>query len=248
MPMLSVMFEGGKKMKKIILIYFFIFIGVLSSAASAAEKNLLVISSPEIMNSSAIDDYRAAREIQRWTFFFKNTDEVGSQYEGQDLQEKTRNCIKEFYAQYKPLSVLVLGDESILPFRMTKNTSTSSISYRSDYYYFCLGEGWDDANKNGVFGELEDKPDLDPDVSFGRFFVSTAQQAKENLAMSLVFEQTAPADLDLWGCPENNMGQEMVDITKGLLYSWKGSISSILTSSYSREAIRRMKMAIALKA
>lgn len=225
--------------KKIIFI-FCLFIGVAVAAQSANAKNLLIISSPEILSSSAIDDYRAAREIQGWTFFFKNTGDIGSQYDGRDLQEKTRNCVKEFYAKYNPLSVIVLGDETILPYRMTKNTSASSISCRSDYYYACLGEGWDDANKNGIFGELEDKPDLDPDVSFGRFLVSTAQQAKEDLAMSLVFGQNAPADLELWGCLENNMGQEMVDRTTKLLSFWKGSISTILTPSYRLLAIRRM--------
>ena len=204
------------------------------------EKILFIISSAEILNNGAIDDYCVVRKSQGWTILEKKVEDIPSQYEGRDIQEKARNCIKEYYLKYGSVSVLILGDKSILPFRTVASTLLS-LPFSSELYYSCLEGTWD-ANGNGVYGEREeDDPDMYPDIFFGRLQIKTPLEAEATLQAVLIFEKQAPALLALWGCSDYGAGPMMIDKVKSLLPSWwLNNVSTITegkTPYYSREAL-----------
>ncbi len=98
------------------------------------------------------------------------TERIQNFYNGIDLAEKIRNCIKYYY-RFKNLEYVVLaGDTEIIPTRKLKAVVQSSDIYTeyipSDLYYSALDGNWD-KNQNGEYGEPEEA-DLFPEISIGR--------------------------------------------------------------------------------
>ncbi|MFO7959195.1 MAG: C25 family cysteine peptidase [Candidatus Brocadiia bacterium] len=135
------------------------------------------------------------REAQGFSTAVVTVEAIESGYEGQDTQEKIRNCVTDYYANHATRYVVLGGDDSIVPDRDCYVTagSESSSNMPTDLYYGALDGTWD-ADGDGVFGEAgEDDVDLLPEVWVGRIPVRTAAQATDYINKVGAYE-SASAD------------------------------------------------------
>ena len=111
-----------------------------------------------------------------------STEDISAGGTGIDMQEKIRNYIRQEYQAAGIEYVLLGGSEEWVPSRkfydiVYYNGTIDSVEEESydipaDIYYSGL-DGSDDANGNGIYGEIADSTDLLPDVAVGRFPFST---------------------------------------------------------------------------
>jgi hypothetical protein len=92
---------------------------------------------------------------------------IDQHYTGCDLQERIRNFIKDAYAHWGTIWVLLGGDTRLLPYRGTTGLCQEKYSGPTDLYYGDLEGNWN-ANGNGVFGEVADSVDFNADIGLGR--------------------------------------------------------------------------------
>ncbi len=150
---------------------------------------------------------------------------ISSNYTGSDLQEKVRNCIREYVNTKGTEWVLLGGDVNIIPDRKAyamdclMNPNDNFIP--CDLYYSDLDGNWD-ANGNGTYGEVDDEIDLYPDVFTGRAGVEEKSEAAVFVNKVLTYEINPPlAYLSralflgeiLWNDPYTNSGEgkDMID-------------------------------------
>ena len=118
---------------------------------------------------------------------------IDANYEGADIQERIRNCIRDYHENRDVLYVLLGGDSSVVPDRDTQRMSDQSVP--TDLYYSSLGGQWD-ADGDGVFGEAAgDMVSFDYDTIVGRYPVRTPEQVETILAKVVAYE-TAPPQAD----------------------------------------------------
>lgn len=167
-------------------------------------------------------------------------------YSGRDLAEKIRNYLKELRKDSGLVWVLLGGDTKIIPVRKAFAMSCKAgfhpreDSLPVDLYFSDLDGDWD-ANKNGVFGEVEDNVDLYPDVWVGRAPVKSEYEVKIFIQKLLDYETNPNRDYQnnllflgeiLWHEPftDGGKGKDRIDslcipdnysITK--LYQSKGN-------------------------
>ena len=125
-------------------------------------------------------------------------DSIISNVAGNDPQEKIRNYIISQVPsgiQY----VLLAGNPSLVPCRGLFCQVLSGGSYYTDYnipsdlYYSAL-DGTFDANLNLIYGEVNDNPDLLPDIAVGRFTVNDTAELHRMIRKTVSY-QTNP----VWG-------------------------------------------------
>ena len=122
-------------------------------------------------------NWKATHNTSATTFL---TTDIYAEYEGINDQEKIKNFIRDAFITFSdtetPLEYVILGgDDEIVPIRtiwMDTGFGYTDASMPSDLYYGCLDDNWDD-NNNGIYAELEDNPDIIPDVAIGRFPAET---------------------------------------------------------------------------
>jgi hypothetical protein len=133
---------------------------------------------------------------------------------GIDLPEKIRNYIR----MYVPGYLLLGGDTEIVPYRgvyarveggVLKNDVTIwDDNIPCDMYYACLDGDWD-YDKDGIYGEVEDKIDMFPEVYVGRAPVNTLQEAEYFVTKVLKYGiqkiDTYPYDMVLFGTRFDNV-------------------------------------------
>ncbi|HAW49772.1 TPA: hypothetical protein DCX16_02320 [bacterium] len=107
------------------------------------------------------------------------TQEIYRDYIGRDRQEKIRNFIKDYYKNYGTEYVLLGGDVELVPYRgvYAKVDGYIDSNIPADIYYACLDDDWD-ADKDDIFGELNDKVDFLPEVYVGRASVDVQSEAE----------------------------------------------------------------------
>ena len=126
------------------------------------------------------------------------------QYEGFDVVEKIRNCIKDYYNKYGIKWVLLAGDANIIPMREVYNPDSAILDdfsewsgseyYKpTDFYYAELTGNWD-SNGNGIFGESQrysriDEIDWNTEVYVGRFPGSTASELEVMVNKTINYEK-----------------------------------------------------------
>jgi hypothetical protein len=124
------------------------------------------------------------------------TDSISSTMSGYDLQEKIRNFIIEARDEYGISYVLLAGNPPLVPSRGFFCSVLSGGSYitdsliPTDLYYAGL-DGNYDANMNHVFGEVDDEPDLLPEISVGRFPVNDTAELRRMIRKTIAY-QTNP--------------------------------------------------------
>ncbi len=112
-------------------------------------------------------------------------------FQGRNNQERIRNYIKD----YQPKYLLLGGDTGTVPCRgvyaiveggVLADESFSDANIPCDMYYACLDGDWD-YDKDGIYGEVEDRVDMLPEVFVGRAPVNTGTEAENFVAKVLMF-------------------------------------------------------------
>ncbi len=111
------------------------------------------------------------------------TEDIYTEYAGQDNPDKIRNFIIDAYQTYSatdtPLKHVILGgDDEIIPIRavfIDTGYGTVDTSMPCDAYFSCLDGDWD-ANGNGIYGEVDDEVDFIPEIAVGRITAETESE------------------------------------------------------------------------
>jgi len=157
---------------------------------------------------------------------------------GKDSPDKIRNFIRFLHTRYNTKWVILFGDVCkdpcsvvTVPTRM----AVDPIPYGGvddgwipcDYYYACLDGTWD-ANNNGKYGELADKPDLMPELCVGRIPTNNLDDAYRIVHSIMKYENNPPkkkgallAANDLgWACHEITFKEQTIlPLIKGCGFS-----------------------------
>jgi len=126
---------------------------------------------------------------------------IYSHYSGRDNQERIRNYIKD----YQPTYLLLGGDTDVVPCRgvyawveggtlvpgargqgsggdgTLDDESFYDDNIPCDLYYACLDGNWD-YDQDGIYGEVDDRVDMMPEVFVGRAPVNNATEATQFVA------------------------------------------------------------------
>ncbi|MBD3352862.1 MAG: hypothetical protein GF364_15365 [Candidatus Lokiarchaeota archaeon] len=131
-------------------------------------------------------------------------------YEGNDVPEKIRNCIIDYYLTYGIKWVLIAGDTHLIPIRYSYNPDTVLLTTFSeprgsqslkptDYYYADLTGNWDE-DGDGVYGESakynsngRDELDWTPEVYVGRFPGVDAAELATMVNKTIYYENMSSA-------------------------------------------------------
>jgi hypothetical protein len=120
-------------------------------------------------------DYRTARGIRTE---IRTVEWIDCNYTGRDLQEKLRNCIREYHERRGLAYVILAGDNALVPGRRIHvRVGQERGEIPADLYYADLDWSWD-SNNNGKFGEMEDTVDFYADVLLGRASVDRVEEAQ----------------------------------------------------------------------
>jgi len=147
----------------------------------------------------AFEDFVAFKESTGFVVNIVSTEDVYSNYSGQDNQEKIRNCIIDYYENHGITFVILGGDadpnnssDNIVPHRGFYADSDDDIP--SDMYYSCLDGSWnnDGDNKWGELGET----DLYAEVGIGRICADNTSEI-ENFTNKLILYQNNPVIDDI---------------------------------------------------
>lgn len=121
---------------------------------------------------------------------------ISANYTGYDLQEKIRNFIKDAYATWGTMYVLLGGQgdynssgQNIVPTRMADYESDPEPC---DLYYAGLDGTWD-LNGNHTYGQLADSADMYSDVFVGRAPVYNVAMAQNFVNKTIKYEQNPPS-------------------------------------------------------
>ncbi|MBM3313017.1 T9SS type A sorting domain-containing protein [candidate division WOR-3 bacterium] len=121
---------------------------------------------------------------------------IYANYTGYDNQEKIRNFIKDAYATWGTMYVLLGGQgdyqstgQNVIPTRMANYDGNGDEP--CDLYYAGLDGNWD-RNNNRVYGEVPDSADMYSDVYVGRAPVYTVAMARNFVNKVLKYEQNPP--------------------------------------------------------
>jgi len=150
------------------------------------------------------------------------TSYIYANYTGYDEQEKIRNFIKDAYATWGTMYVLLGGQgdyqssgQNIIPTRMG---NCGEGDEPCDLYYAGLDGTWD-FNNNHTYGEISDSTDMCSDVFVGRAptynvamaqnFVSKTIKYEQNPPSGFIEKMTLPTGI-LWSSYEERPGQESI--------------------------------------
>jgi len=151
---------------------------------------------------------------------------IRQNYFGWDVQESIRNFIIDAHKYWGTVWVLLGGDTGVIPdrkaFAMDCEYGDFSDNWiPCDLYYADLDGDWN-ANRNDIYGEVDDNIDLYPDVFVGRASVENTQEAAAFVDKILTYEKYAGADHALnmlflagvcWSDPFTNSGdsKDLID-------------------------------------
>jgi hypothetical protein len=121
----------------------------------------------------------------------KTVEEISSSVSGDDLQERIRNYIIQEYQNSGIAYVLLAGNPTLLPSRgfycyVQSGGGYSDNSIPADLYYSGL-DGNYDASADHTYGEVDDAPDLLPDISIGRFPVNDTSELRRLLHKTISY-------------------------------------------------------------
>jgi hypothetical protein len=143
-------------------------------------------------------------------------------YPGSDIQEKIRNCIKDFHTTCGTDWVLLGGDTQIVPDREARVNLSDRPYLPCDLYYSDLDGTWND-DSDMYWGEVpSDNIDMYADVYVGRAPVSNSVETETFVAKVLTYEgcfgETQDHALDmvfigevLWGDPGDPGSEDYTD-------------------------------------
>ena len=95
-------------------------------------------------------------------------------YNGNNIQECTKDCIRHYVQNHGTKWVLLLGNVYPQVCRLTHGTDQADVAV--DMYFSCFGDFSWDANGNGRYGERGDNIDLSQDVCISRLPLTTSEE------------------------------------------------------------------------
>ncbi|MEO0086029.1 MAG: C25 family cysteine peptidase [candidate division WOR-3 bacterium] len=156
------------------------------SVLDANNIDYLVVTSAELAaDLNPLLEYRTRRGLRAE---LRTVEWISNNYPGRDLQERIRNCIRDYFANRGISFVLLAGDNAQVPGRricVTVGSEQGEIP--TDLYYADLDFSWD-SNHNNRFGEMDDSVDFYADVFLGRASVDNRTQAQTFLAKLETYE------------------------------------------------------------
>ncbi|MGD9141682.1 MAG: C25 family cysteine peptidase [bacterium] len=119
--------------------------------------------------------------------------DINANYPGADIEEKTRNFIKDAYANWETEYVLLGADREWIRPRGLFATAAgdSDLDIASDLYYAALDGNWND-DGDAYWGEPGEE-DLIPEVSLGRLAVGDSAQVVDFVNKILKYERSPVA-------------------------------------------------------
>jgi hypothetical protein len=136
-------------------------------------------------------EYRTSRGLRTE---IRTVEWISRNLEGRDLQEKTRNLIRDYFDTRGLSCVLLAGDNAQVPSRRIRlDVFDETGDIPTDLYYGDLEYTWD-SNNNNVFGEMGDSVDLYADVIVGRAPVDRVSQVRNFIAKVRTYENDPATD------------------------------------------------------
>ncbi|MBN3035617.1 MAG: T9SS type A sorting domain-containing protein, partial [Bacteroidales bacterium] len=164
---------------------------------STDDMDMLLITKNNMI--SWFSDYITYKESAGFIVEIISTEEIYSQYTGQDDQDKIRNCIIDHFQNHNLSFVLLAGDadpnsstDRIIPHRGFY--AVDDLDIPADMYYCCLDGTWnnDGDNRWGEPGET----DLYAELAIGRLCVDS-QTEVNNFTNKLKLYQDSPVVADI---------------------------------------------------
>ncbi len=118
--------------------------------------------------------------------------EILSAYPGADDPERLRNCLTDYWQNSGTVSVLLAGDETVLPTRFVYTECEGSFDYAPVDLYFADLDGTWDGNGDGDYGQPDDDLDLYADLLVGRAPFRTATDAQTFVGKTLLYMVDPP--------------------------------------------------------
>lgn len=157
---------------------------------------LLIITSPSLEFSfQRLADWKTRCGIMSTV---RTTDFIYANYSGCDMAEQVRNFLKDAYANWGTVWVLLAGDIDLVPFRLAFEPSSHPTwtTMACDYYFSDLDGTWNH-NGNSLFGEISDSCDMYPDLFVGRAPVNNQAEADAFVSKIISYERALAPDYQL---------------------------------------------------
>ena len=173
--------------------------GVPEEKLVATSRDVLLITSPELVDAwQPLADWKAKRGKETMIL---STTAIEENYDGPDLQEKIRLCVRDHIENHGTKWVILGGDSSpdgggIVPDRDTVHTAFGQTDkdIATDIYYLSATD-WD-ADKDGIYGEFADDQEAisypDGSVGLGRIPVRTAEDVAAYTEKVISYESRYP--------------------------------------------------------
>lgn len=108
-----------------------------------------------------------------------------------DLAQAIRSFLIRARTLWGTEWVLLAGDHESIPLRLVQVNFSETEEIPTDAYYADLDGTWD-ANGNGIYGEVGDAPDMEPDLDVGRLSVSNRLDAEAQVGKILRYRRVPP--------------------------------------------------------
>ncbi len=173
-----------------------------------------------------------------------SVDEIKENFEGEDIQQKIRQCCLKHIADSGTRFVILGGDssddEGCVPDRDTDHSECKMLPYDdipTDLYYISE-KNWD-ANDDGVYGSFEDDMEAvsytNPNACIGRIPVRTPADVLAYVNKVIAYESKYPvgqfANRMVYTCPEEVAYPKLETSVKNLSENWSGNIAKFFGNS-----------------
>ena len=161
-----------------------------SNKRDANTVDYLIITSNSLSSAfQNLANYRSSAIGGDYSTLVITKESIASNYSGDDIQMKIRNCISDYVSNHGTTYVVLGGDDTIVPDRDTYcyAQETEESHMPTDLYYSDLTGTWKDSGGT-KYGVTAANVDMSPDVIVGRIPVRTAAQLSAYLAKVIDFE------------------------------------------------------------
>ena len=108
-----------------------------------------------------------------------------------DVAQAVRSFLKAAHDLWGIRWAVLAGDHEAIPMRYARVLFSETTDIPSDAYYSDLDGTWD-GNGNGIYGEVGDSLDMNPDIAVGRLSATTRADAQVLVAKAIHYA-TSPA-------------------------------------------------------
>ncbi len=142
--------------------------------------------------AEAFNELRDWKEEKGVTAKIVTIEHIKENYEGETVQLKIKNCLKDYYENHGTKFVLLGGDDTVVPVMGCYVKVGNSIEQRmpTDLFYACFDNNFEwNANGNELYGEVDDDIDMAPEVFLSRVPVRSEDDVRGYLYKVLNYEQ-----------------------------------------------------------